>query len=39
MTNMHRHRNFIKIDQIIAEISQLTIVKMVAIRNLGFLKI
>jgi len=38
-TNVHRHTNFIKIDQIIVEISHLTIVKMVALHHLKFLKI
>jgi len=38
-TSVHRHRNFINIDQIIAEISHVTTVKMAAIRHLGFLKI
>jgi len=38
-TNVHRRTNFIKSDQMIAEISDLTTVKMVALRHLGFLKI
>jgi len=38
-TNVHRHTNFIKIDQMIADISHLTIVKMVALRHLEFFKI
>jgi len=39
-TNVHHHTNFIKIDQMIAEISHLTIVKMVTpLRHRGFLKI
>jgi len=38
-TNVHRHTTFIKIDQIIAEISHLTNVKMVALCHLRFLRI
>jgi len=38
-TNMHRHTNFIKNGQMVADISHSTIVKMVAIRRLGFLKV
>jgi len=38
-TNLHHGTNFIKIDQMIAKISHLTIIKMVAFCNLGFLKI
>jgi len=34
-TDVHRHTNFIKIDQMIAEISHLTI-KMVALPQFGF---
>ena len=37
MSNMHRHTNFIKISQIVDEISHLTLVKMAAVRHLGFL--
>jgi len=36
MTNVHRRTNFIKIDQMIAEISHLTIIKMVALSHLKF---
>jgi len=39
MTNVYRHTNFIRIDQMIAEISHLTIVEMVTLRHIGFLKI
>jgi len=39
MTNVHRHTNFIKIGQIVAEISHLTIFKMAAVRHFGFLKV
>jgi len=38
-TNVHRHTNFIKINQIIAETSHLTSVKMVSFRHVGFFKI
>jgi len=40
-TNVHRHTNFFKIDQMIKEISHLTIIIMVALHHLGlgFLKI
>jgi len=36
-TNVHRHTNFIKIDQMIANILHLTIVKIMDLRHLGFL--
>jgi len=39
MTNAHRHTNFVKIGQMVAEISHLTIFKMAAVRQLGFLNI
>jgi len=38
-TNVHCHTNFIKMNQMIVEISYLTIIKMVALRYLGFLEI
>jgi len=37
-TNVHRHTNFIKISQMVAEISYLTVVKMMAVCHRGFLK-
>jgi len=39
MTNVHRHTNFIKTGQMVADISHLTIFKMAAVRRLGFLKV
>jgi len=36
---MHRHTNFIKIGQMVAETLHLKIFKMAAIRHLGFLKV
>ena len=35
-TNVHRHTNFIKIDQIIADISHLIIVKMAALHPVSY---
>jgi len=39
MTSVHCHTNFVRIGPMVAEISHLTIVKMVALRHVGFLKI
>jgi len=39
MINVHRHTKIIKIGQMVADISHLTIVKMMAVCHLGFLKI
>jgi len=37
-TNVNRHTNFIKISQMVAEISHLTFFNMAAVRHLGFKK-
>ena len=38
-TNVHRHTNFMKLGQMIATISHLTIFKMAAVRHLGLLNV
>jgi len=38
-TNVHRHTNFVKIGQTVADISHLTIFKLAAVRHLRFLNI
>jgi len=38
-TNVHRHTNFVKTGQTVAEISHLTIVSVAAVRHLGCFKI
>jgi len=38
-TNVHHHTNFIKIGQMVGEISCLKIFKMAEVRHLGFFKI
>jgi len=38
-TNVHHHTNFVNIGQTVVEISHLTILKMAAVRHLGFLNI
>jgi len=37
-TNVHCHRNFVKIYQTVAEILHLTFFKMAAVRHLGLFK-